>query len=504
MPPASGRRSRPCCPSGVRHRQLRVRTLLAGMLLTQADHRPAHLTRVRDTLIALPADDQRRLGVTEGWKGRPHLLTCRQTERTFGLVASALGEDDPGGLPTDPLQRICDDLLEASVPGRFTDASRSLAMELTDLESFSRPPTRGTSHCADPEAAWGQRKNYLLRSQDELFYGYYLSAGIMMPEENGPAVPEFARRVTASSCRHDPVRALVPVLTAMPAAGIPLGDVLAGSGYAHRDAGAWAVPLRAAGAQLVQELHPHDRGAKGTPTAPSSPTAACTAPPHPGHCWNSRHSPATPPQTRRRPRPADSRACPLQTQPHHQQRRRRLPAGRLPRGHRQNPLPPPTPVHDPGPGPARDPHSARTSSSLLHPADPHRPPARQRQDCPETPLPVKGAPPLLRPPHRRRARLRRRQRSLHQHHQPRPANGAARHSPRSPLPHPRPNGQASIPAGNSTPQAPRTPHTDNPEPCIPTKTHEDPRTARHSSSPAGARTRTGMSEANVNIGLTET
>ena len=48
------------------------------------------------------------------------------------------------------------------------------------------------------------------------------------------------------------------------AAGIPLGDILADSGYAHRDAGAWALPLRRAGAQLVQDLHPHDRGPKGT------------------------------------------------------------------------------------------------------------------------------------------------------------------------------------------------------------------------------------------------
>ena len=62
----------------------------------------------------------------------------------------------------------------------------------------------------------------------------------------------------------DPVRALVPVLTAMPAHGIPLGDILADSGYAHRDADAWAIPLRASGAQLVQDLHPHDRGPQGT------------------------------------------------------------------------------------------------------------------------------------------------------------------------------------------------------------------------------------------------
>ena len=251
-------------PIGVRHRQLRVRTLLAGMMLSQAGHRPAHLTRVRDALTALPEPDQVRLGVLQDWKNGPHLLTYRQTERTFGLVADALGKDEPDGLPSGPLQRVCDDLLEASIPEEFKDGSRSLAVDWTDLESFSRPPPHGTSDCADPEASWGHRKNNLLRSQDELFYGYYLSAGIMMPEETGPAVPELARRATVSSCRHDPVRAFAPVLTAMPGQGNPLGDILDDSGYAHRDASAWAIPLRAAGAQLVQDLHPHDRGPKGS------------------------------------------------------------------------------------------------------------------------------------------------------------------------------------------------------------------------------------------------
>jgi hypothetical protein len=251
-------------PVGVRPRQLRVRTLLAGMCLAQADHRPAHLTRVHQALTALGDDDQRRLGVIADWKDGPHQLTYRQTERTFGLVADALGKDEPDGLPSGPLQGIGDGLLEASVPEEFKDASTSLAVDWTDLESFSRPPPRGTSDCAGPEASWGHRKNNLLRSEDELFYGWYLSAGIMAPEENGPAVPELARRATLSSCRHDPVRAFAPVLIAMPAAGIPLGDILDDSGYAHRDAGAWALPLRAAGAQLVQDLHPSDRGPKGT------------------------------------------------------------------------------------------------------------------------------------------------------------------------------------------------------------------------------------------------
>jgi len=251
-------------PIGVRPRQLSVRTLLAGLCLALADHRPAHLTRVHQALTSLPEDAQRRLGVLADWKHGPHRLTYRQVERTFGLVTAALGKDAPDGLPSPALQAVCDDLLEASVPEELTGASTSLAVDWTDLESFSRPPPHGTSDCADPEAWWGHRKNNLLRSQDELFYGYYLSAGVMMPEENRPAVPELARRATVSSCRHDPVRAFVPVLTALPSQGTPLGDILDDSGYAHRDADAWATPLRAAGAALVQDLHPHDRGPKGT------------------------------------------------------------------------------------------------------------------------------------------------------------------------------------------------------------------------------------------------
>ena len=251
-------------PIGVRARQLSVRTLLAGLCLAQADHRPAHLTRVLQALTALSEEDKARLGVVAAWKHGPHRLTYRQTEYTFGLVADALGKDGPDGLPPPGLQRICDSLLEASVPDQFKDASTSLAVDWTDLESFSRPPAAKGGPCADPEASWGHRKNNLLRSENELFYGYYLSAGVMVPAENGPAVPELARRAAVSSCRHDPVRAFAPVLTAMPAAGIPPGDILADSGYSHRDAGAWAIPLRAAGAQLVQDLHPHDRGPKGS------------------------------------------------------------------------------------------------------------------------------------------------------------------------------------------------------------------------------------------------
>jgi hypothetical protein len=161
-------------PSGVRRRQLSVRTLLAGMCLTQADGRPAHLTRVHQALVSLPGEDQERLGVLADWGHGPHRLTYRQTEYTFGLVTGALGKDEPDGLPSPALQAACDDLLEASVPEELKNASASMAVDWTDLESFSRPPPHATSDCADPEASWGHRRNNLLRSQDELYWGLLL------------------------------------------------------------------------------------------------------------------------------------------------------------------------------------------------------------------------------------------------------------------------------------------------------------------------------------------
>ncbi len=96
MPLAWLRRSRRCCPPGVRHRQLTAGTLLAGMMLTLEDDRPAHLTRVHAALTALPEPDQARLGVTEEWRTGPHHLTCRQVERTFNLVVAGQDRHDAG------------------------------------------------------------------------------------------------------------------------------------------------------------------------------------------------------------------------------------------------------------------------------------------------------------------------------------------------------------------------------------------------------------------------
>jgi hypothetical protein len=288
-------------PAGVRHRQLTARTLLTGMMLALDDRRPAYLTEARAALTALPGADRARLGVTEDWHGRPHQLTYRQTEHTFGLITKALSKDEPDGTPSADLAAFCDTMLEASIPARYKDpaspdASSSLAADWTDAETWSRPPRRGSTECADPEAHWGHRNSNLPGPKGEMFFGYYLSILNMVRDEDGPPVPELARRMTAGGCDHDPVRALAAVLVAMAASGIKLGDVIDDSGYAHRDAGAWAIPLRQAGAQLSRTSIPPTGAPAAPTTARSSPTDVCTARARQSRCWNSgRCRPARPP-----------------------------------------------------------------------------------------------------------------------------------------------------------------------------------------------------------------
>jgi hypothetical protein len=244
---------------GVRPRQLSVRTLLVGILLAVADDRPAHLCRVHRALLALDDEDRRRLGVVVTWRTGEHLLTYRQVERTFALVCRALAREHPDGTPSTALCRVLDAICEASVPERLKKAS-SLAIDWTDHVSHARPATTTTSS-KDDEAAWGHRTGG--PAKGELFFGYYLSTATMVRDEGGARVAELTRRMVLTSCRHDPVPPLVAVLGTM-AASVDINDVLCDSGYAHRRAERFALPLRRLGARLVMDLHPHDRGTRGT------------------------------------------------------------------------------------------------------------------------------------------------------------------------------------------------------------------------------------------------
>lgn len=251
-------------PIGVRPRQLSVRTLLIGMLLVAAEHRPAQLRRVHEALTGLPEQERRRLGVLARWRSGEHLLSYRQVERTFALVVKALKREAPDGTPSEALCEVLDALLEASVKACGEPQSSSLAVDWSDLESWSRPPPQKGSGCADPEASWGHRRGDGPGERDELFFGYYLQVATSVKEEDGEEVPELVRRIVLGSCHVDPPPALVPVIERMAKSGIEIGDLLADSGYAYRRPESWALPLRRLGANLIQDLHPHDRGPQGT------------------------------------------------------------------------------------------------------------------------------------------------------------------------------------------------------------------------------------------------
>jgi len=298
-------------PVGVRPRQLSVRTLLLGTLITLSDERPAHLARIHQALICLPEREKWRLGVIAAWKSGPHLLSYRQVERTFGLVNRTLSEQKPDGAPSQTLSEAIDALIEASVKVLGVPQSASLAIDWSDYESFARPPRkrRGKAQdpdaqptqnaasaprpteahhaaqqadgpqqdevnnateqetekerCADPEAAWGHRKTNH-PGTSETFFGYYLQAATIVKEESGGDVPELVRRITLASCKHDPPAMIAPVIQRMHEDGIEIADLLGDSGYSYRAPETFAMPARALGASLVIDLHPNDRGMKGT------------------------------------------------------------------------------------------------------------------------------------------------------------------------------------------------------------------------------------------------
>lgn len=249
-------------PIGVRPRQLSVRTLLVGILLCLWDCRPAHLTRVHEALLGFDDQKRRRLGVEVEWKTGSHILTYRQTERTFGLVTDALAKQEPDGEPTDLLQSVTDALLEATISEGSKHHSAS-AVDWTDVESFSTRRTKGGLY-SDPEASWGHRKGGGPGEKDDQFFGYFLQLDSMVKEVGGQDIAELVRRMLLTSCHVDPPPAFLKVLCAKPSSGIALGDVIFDSGYAHRVPEHWALPLRLSGADLVMDLHPHDRGTKGT------------------------------------------------------------------------------------------------------------------------------------------------------------------------------------------------------------------------------------------------
>jgi hypothetical protein len=261
---------------------------MLGIALALSDRRPAHLTQAHKALISLPVREQLRLGVAVHVPGGLHVATYRQFSDAHQVMTRAI---DPTPVPSfrgvteherakhleaarcavDAEQRrellatVTDALSEQSIPDTYKGASSSLAVDWTDHESWSRPRAKDDAQpAADPDASWGHAKRNAPGAKDALFYGYYAQVATMVKDEGGPPVPELIRRIAFAAPCEDPAAVMASALARTSICGVSLGDVLADCGYSHRDPKTFAAPLRSRGAHLVFDLHPNDRGPRGT------------------------------------------------------------------------------------------------------------------------------------------------------------------------------------------------------------------------------------------------
>ena len=174
---------------------------------------------------------------------------------------------------------------------------------------------------------------------------------------------------------------------------------------------AWALPLAPPAPQLVQDLHPHDRGPKGTHHGAIIANGNLYCPAHPAPLLEL--GPLARTATRDQAADHDRKTAELA----------RYKLGRLtaddadgyhrvavPRRHGQDPLPAPARLDDPGPGPARDPHPPEhpqaccAQQTITVPPDVHAKTA-QKHDYPSArtgaaPTPAAPAPNAASPPPR--------------------------------------------------------------------------------------------------------
>jgi len=275
-------------PCGGRPRQLGARTVLLGIMLALDAGRPAQLEAAWRALDSLPLPDQLSLGFAQSKNGACHGASYRQLSDTFSVLCRGI---DPTpvpsfrGVPDDEralhlaaarsgvdvetnaarLDAVSDALVEASVPAPYKSASSSLAVDWTDHETWSRArPAEDPQPANDPDASFGHAKRNAPGAKDYLFFGYYAQVATMVRDEGGARVPELVRRIAVHAPAVDPAAVMAQTLVRLSGDGIALGDVLADCGYSNRVPQTFAAPLRRAGANLVMDLHPGDRGRHGT------------------------------------------------------------------------------------------------------------------------------------------------------------------------------------------------------------------------------------------------
>ena len=190
-PPASRRGSRRCCRPACAARQLPSAPCCWACCSRSPTAGRAHLTSVHQALTSAARGRPAAARRPRGLEGRPAPAAPTGRPSTpSAWSTAALGKDEPDGLPSPALQAACDDLLEAAIP----EKSRTPAARWPWTGATWRPspgPRRAAPATAPtPRPPGATARTTCCHDEDELFFGYYLSARDHAPRAStGPPSP---------------------------------------------------------------------------------------------------------------------------------------------------------------------------------------------------------------------------------------------------------------------------------------------------------------------------
>ena len=266
-----------------RPRQLSVRTMLVGCVLTSQSGR-SHLVRVEETLNALPYSTKRRLGL-DPKKG----VTYRQITRLYALMTSVIDEKDASTLDDRLVHfdEICGRLAFFSAH-KDARTAPSIALDATDIETWGTNRSRkkksdgtdrmrashrreGRQVFTDPDA--GSRAAMKSKGRDyhavyvpkrPPLFGYEMTTATVVREVNGKEIPFGTTAMRFRPATVDVVKMGLAVVAEHASRSGVIGDVIFDRGYNHsQDGSDFIMPIRAIGGEPVFELQPNQVGPRG-------------------------------------------------------------------------------------------------------------------------------------------------------------------------------------------------------------------------------------------------
>ena len=254
-----------------RRRLLSVRTLLVGIALAALDGRELHLVRVREILANLAWKERKTLAIPQDEGAGLTGLTDRQVSYLWNKMV-ALVDPSPHFSPEldddldahDPdrqelLQGVLDCIVEASLDGRTTSV---YAVDWTYMPSWARL-RRAKAPSPDPDANHIRYENKAKTGPKYNIFGYAVHAVVRSRTLDQERIPYLAERITLVPAATDPQAAVLPLVEDLARRGRAT-RLLADRGYTMATADRWADELRRMGVVSTFDLHPNQRGLKGT------------------------------------------------------------------------------------------------------------------------------------------------------------------------------------------------------------------------------------------------